>query len=109
MKLIRLSIISLTLILILSMRSNAQKISNADIKLLDCKRAYVKLSNERDTLKAMFADSLLNHKAERVTWALQKQEEKKEAKRQGKRTGRKQGALLVLVPEIILALYWATR
>lgn len=71
----------LMLLLTLSTRSNAQKISSTDIKLLDCKRAYVKLSNERDTLKAMFADSLVKHRFERVSWILSTKEQVKTSKK----------------------------
>ena len=72
---------------------------------MDCKRAYVKLSNERDTIKNMFADSLFRHRFERTFWAANTKKQVKVAKA----TGRKQGALLVLIPEIILALYWVSR
>lgn len=72
---------------------------------MDCKRAYVKLSNERDTLKKMFVDSLFKHTFERMAW---KQTAKSEFKR-GKKTGRKQGVFLVLIPEIAFVLYWTLR
>lgn len=99
----------LMLLLTLSTRSNAQKISSTDIKLLDCKRAYVKLSNERDTLKAMFADSLVKHRFERVSWILSTKEQVKTSKKMGRKQGFRWGVFGVLGAEALAAIYFLTR
>lgn len=80
----------LTLLWMLNTNANAQKISSPtpvfvpiEAQLLDCKRAYIKLSNERDTVKAMFIDSLMKHSYERVTWKKSTEKQVKEAEKVG--------------------------
>ncbi|WP_428668149.1 hypothetical protein [Runella sp.] len=76
---------------------------------MDCKRSYVKLSNERDTLKSMFADTLLKHRAERVVWKSETKSQVKTAKKTGRKQGFTWGVIGTLSVEALTALYFITR
>lgn len=97
----------------LSMSANAQKTTvsppSVQVQFMECKREYVKLSNERDTLKSMFADTLLKHRAERVVWKSQTESQVTTAKKTGRKQGFTWGTLTVLGIEALTGLYFLTR
>lgn len=102
--------------LILSTRSNAQKITDnlpkitpIQVQLFDCKKAYIKLSDERDTLKAMLADSLLRHRFERTFWVANTKKQVKTAKKSGRKQGITLGVLGTLGIEVLAGIYFLTR
>ncbi|AXE16259.1 hypothetical protein DR864_28095 [Runella rosea] len=69
----------------------------------------MKLSNERDTLKKMFADSLVKHRFERVSWTLSTKEQVKASKKTGRKQGFRWGVFGVLGAEALVAIYFLTR
>ena len=101
----------LILLSVAGMNVNAQKISSLtpkytplEVQLFDCKKAYIKLSDERDSLKNMHADSLLSFDFQRIAWGKKSKTTVKETKK----TWFGRGVLVTLGLEAVI-VYLATR